>query len=288
MDRIKKSFSVATTTYTNWFFSSRMLIFGFVFMFVYVYYIQPLMDISRTLNTPLNALEPFCAVVNNSYSVPLLVIGYIVLIADFPRLDDFSTFMLYRTGKLPWVSGQIMFLFFSALTYLLFILLSTMIFVASESFIINAWSLVSKALVSTDGEAFLLKYPFVNLDRSVIMQARPFEATIHGICLIMLFMVSSGLIQMIFSLIRKKVISVFLNLVICGLGLIFLLLDVKVKWLFPISNGVFGWHYDGIYNKTIFPITGSYIYFCVVITFLILLVILVAKRCSFHITGGTE
>lgn len=288
MIKIKRALSVARTAYTGWLFSSRLLIFGFVFMFEYVYFIHPLLEISKVLNTPLNVLEPFCILVNNQYFVPLLVIGYIVLIADFPRLDDSAAFILIRTGKIPWVVGQMIFLFLAALTYLLFTLLSSMVFVASESFMLNAWSIAVKTLGSPSGEELLALYPSVRVDLSVIMQARPYTAAVHGICLIMLFMVTAGLIQMVFALIRKKVISVFINLVICAAGLILLILKIWLKWCFPISNAVFGWHYDDVFNETNFPIEGSYLYFGGVITVLAAAVIFIAKRCSFHITGGTE
>lgn len=287
MKKIKSCLSVARTTYTNWLFSSRILIFGFIFMFMYTYVIEPMLEFSDYFNTPLNVLEPFTAIVNNKYSLPLVIFGFLVMIADFPRLDDFSTFLIFRTGRFVWAFGQIIFLIFSGITYILFILLSSMLCVASKSFILNAWSLVARYATDSD-DIIVAMNPFAKIDLSVLNQVRPYNAVIHGVLLALMFILVVGLIQLLFAVMEKKVISVFINLLMCALGLVLLVADVKLKWLFPISNAVYGWHYDAYFNKTNVPITFSYMYFLVFDVIIGIILLNVVKRCSFHITGGTE
>lgn len=287
MNKIKSSLSVARTTYTNWLFSSRIIIMGFVFMFMYSYVIDPMLKYSDYYNTPLNVLEPFTAIVNNKYSLPLVIFGFLVMIADFPRLDDFSTFLIFRTGRFVWAFGQIIFLIFSGMTYILFILFSSMICVASKSFILNAWSLAARYAADTD-DIIVLMYPFARIDLSVLNQVRPYSAVIHGVLLVLMFILAVGLVQMLFAVMQKKVISVFLNLLMCALGLVLIVADVNLKWIFPISNAVYGWHYDDYLNETNVPITFSYVYFIVFDVIIGIILINIVKRCSFHITGGTE
>lgn len=290
MNTMKKALLSARTTYVTWFLSSRLLVFGFVFMFMFVYFIKPMNELSKILGTPINILEPFAAIANNRYALPLLILGYLVLIADFPCLNDFATFSLFRTGRMTWLLGQIIFLVMSGFTYIIFILTSSMISVSNNAYILNVWSLVQKKLSIGNETSISLQslYPFAKLDNSVLVQARPYEAVFHGIVLILLFEITVGCVQMIFALNMKKIISVFINLSACATGLVLMVIDIKIKWLFPISNTVFGWHYDELYNKTNMPIYASYIYFIVILTILTAILASITKRCSFHITGGTE
>lgn len=128
-------------------------------------------------------------------------------------------------------------------------------------FLINAWSLVSKYTLKPENAVLRPDFPFAIIDSSVINQSRPFEAVMHSVTLILMFMLSVGLIQIIFALIRKKIFGIFVNLSFIATGLVLWAVDIKIKWLFPIANSAFGWHYDGMYDKTIISIAYSYGYF---------------------------
>ncbi len=282
---MKKSLVVLRTSYIHWLFSSRLLVFAFVFMFFYVYFIKPLIELSIYFSTPLNALEPFVSLMNNVYFLPLTVLAYMILVCDQPKLDDSSTFILFRTGRSAWVLGQIFFLICAALTFVCFLLFSSMLSIFSRSFLINAWSLVSKYSISPENAELRINYPFAIIDASVINQSRPFMSVTHSILLCTLFMLTVGLVMMIFALLRKKIFGVFLNVSFIVTGLVLWVVDVKAKWLFPIANTAFGWHYDGMFNKTIVDIRYSYIYFCILCLLLSCAAFAIGRRCSLHITG---
>lgn len=284
----RKSLTVFRNAYLRWLLSSRLLIFAFAYMFFYVYFIKPLLQLSEMFNTPLNALEPFTLLMNNGYFLPLTALTYLILISDQPKLDDSATFILFRTGRLPWMLGQFWFLIFSALTFIGFLLISSMLTVMDNSFVINAWSLVTKNVIRPENGELRARFPFAVMDRSVVFQARPYEAVRHGILLMMFFMLIVGMVMMLFSLKQKKILGVFANLSFIALGLVLWAVDNKIKWLFPIANTAFGWHYDRLYDETIMSVSYSYIYFIVLCLTLIFTAVLIGKHCSFHITGGTE
>lgn len=290
MRYVRKSWYCAWTTYTNWLMSSKILVFGFVFMFIFVYFIKPMNDLSHQLNTPINVFEPYVAIVNDRYALPLIVLGFMVLVSDFPRLNDFALFSIFRSGRMSWLLGQIVFIFMAGLTYIGFILASSMICVMNNAYSLNAWSLVQKQINLQSEQASILRgmFPFAAIDNSVLRQSRPFEAVVHGIVLLLLFIVVVGCVQLLFALIQKKVISVFVNISACAVGLVLLIVDIGAKWAFPISNAVFGWHYHDTLNYVLYPIGYSYLYFVTLIAVLVLLLWCIAKNCSFYITGGTE
>lgn len=281
----KKSLIVLKAAYVRWLFSSRLLVFAFAYMFFYVYFIEPLCRLSDYFSTPLNAVEPFVSLINNGYFLPLTALTYLILISDHPKLDDSGTFILFRTGRYAWILGQIWFLVCSALTFMGFLLISSMLSVMDRSFCINAWSLVSKRAIRPENTELRTLYPFAVIDGSVIRQSRAFTAVLHGILLMLMFMLSVGMILMIFSLLRKKIFGVFVNLSFIATGLALWTVDVNVKWFFPIANSAFGWHYDSVYDITIRPIGYSYCYFFILCTCLMITAFAIGSRCSFHITG---
>lgn len=285
---MKKSLIVLKTTYLRWLLSPRLLIFCFSYMFFYVYFIKPQLDLTDYFSTPINIFEPFVSLINNGYFLPLLALAYIILISDQPQLDDSATLVLFRTGRIPWILGQIWFLISSALTFVSFMLVTSIISVANKGFVLNGWSLVAKNSITSENSDLIKSYPFAIIDSSVITQSRPYFAVITGIVLLLMFMVSVGLIMLTFSLIRKKIIGVFMNIGVIVIGLVLWAIDIKLKWLFPIANSAFGWHYDKLYNKTIMPIEYSIIYFIVVCCILTAIAFVVGKKCSFHIVGGNE
>ena len=189
---LRKAALSARTTYTNWLLSSRSLVFGFIFMFIYTYFIKPMNELTYKLATPINVLEPFAAIANNRYALPLIILGFMVLISDFPCLNDFATFSLFRTGRSSWLIGQILFLIMAGSTYIGYILICTMIFVMNNAFFVNAWSLVQKEINMQTEQGFLLQrlYPFAQIDNSVVRQSRPIEAVLHGAVLIFLFIIT--------------------------------------------------------------------------------------------------
>ena len=142
---LKKSFVVLKTTYVRWLLSSRLLIFAFAYMFFYVYFIEPLISLSDYFATPLNSVEPFVSLMNSAYFLPLSALTYLILISDYPKLDDSGTFILFRTGRYAWILGQIWFLICSAMTFISFLLISSMLTVMSRSFLINAWTIYGMA-----------------------------------------------------------------------------------------------------------------------------------------------
>ena len=257
-------------------------------MFMYVYFIQPLIELSKSFNTPLNAFEPFISLMNNGFFSPLVALTYLILIIDHPKLCDYSTLILFRCGRIPWLIGQLFFLLSSALTFMLFLLFTSMLSIMNNSFIINSWSLVSRYITREENLLLRNQALFATIDESVINQSRPYSAIINAFLLGILFMLFVGIIKMLFTLFRKKVLGVFIDLILLALGLVLWVLDMGLKWLLPVANSVYGWHYDKIYNTELQSILYSYLYFLILITVLIAVLVLITKRCSFYITGGTD
>lgn len=67
---------------------------------------------------------------------------YVFLISDCPRLDSSSLFLLHRTSRREWVTGQLLFFALTALAFSLLIFLCAVLPNSMDAFAANGWSTV--------------------------------------------------------------------------------------------------------------------------------------------------
>ena len=128
--------------YIEWITNPRMLMCVVLVVMVREIVLLPMRNLSMGMGQPINAMEPVIAVANSGVLLLLMPLVYLVIMADFPRVSGNTYFYLTRTGRINWIMGQIIFQIVSLLTYLLFVIISTLVQTVSFSFLINGWSLV--------------------------------------------------------------------------------------------------------------------------------------------------
>ena len=128
--------------YIEWITNPRMLMCVVLVVMVREIVLLPTRNLSMGMGQPINAMEPVIAVANSGVLLLLMPLVYLVIMADFPRVSGNTYFYLTRTGRINWIMGQIIFQIVSLLTYLLFVIISTLVQTVSFSFLINGWSLV--------------------------------------------------------------------------------------------------------------------------------------------------
>lgn len=265
-----------------------MMVLFLVFIFLYIYCIEPMQYYAAVLQTPLNMLEPFISIMNSLYTAPLLPILFLFLISDFPKLDQSSSFILLRTGRRSWFWGQIAFIALAALTYLLIIFLFSMASVASQAFWANGWSLAVREIYAPKYTDLFTQSGLSQIDLSVLNQSRPFQALTTSFVLMWGYMIVTGAMLMVFALNGKKLVGIFLNVAANALGLIMLAVDTPLKWALPSAHTVFAWHYDATYHITYLDIKYSYLYDAVLLVTMLYFAWRSTENCSFHTIDTTE
>ena len=96
--------------------------------------IVPLLDAAKSMNTPLKYGNKYC---RGKFRVSIVIVTgiFIVLISDF-LLDSNLYFVLPRIGRKRWCVAQILFVYVSALSYVVFIIFTTFIQTAFESYVL--------------------------------------------------------------------------------------------------------------------------------------------------------
>ena len=123
--------------YIEWITNPRMLMCVVLVVMVREIVLLPMRNLSMGMGQPINAMEPVIAVANSGVLLLLMPLVYLVIMADFPRVSGNTYFYLTRTGRINWIMGQIVFQIVSLLTYLLFVIISTLVQTVSFSFLIN-------------------------------------------------------------------------------------------------------------------------------------------------------
>ncbi|MBD5104315.1 MAG: hypothetical protein HDT47_05580 [Ruminococcaceae bacterium] len=116
------------------------------------------------------------------------------------------------------------------------------------------------------------------LEPSVYTQGKPMEVLLHSALLIFLYTLLVSQIIMLFKLLNTGETGVMLSAALTCLGLASDSGASPVRWIFPITHTVFGWHYDSFFRKEFFPLTGSYIYLILLISLLLAANFTVSKK----------
>lgn len=277
---IKKIFSVAKSEYIKWISNGRMFLVVILWVFIKECVIAPVVERSEIMGQPINLLEPFLATGNSGIMVLILPLVYLTLISDFPRVDGNTVLFLPRVGRYNWFLGQLLFAVCSFHTFLLLVMLGSVLPVINRSFFYNGWS-----LVVTDYE---ILYPesagsFASelFPKNLYNQMPPFKAAILTYVLLAAYMMVLAMIMLVFQIWKKKIFGFF----VCGglitFGCAFSAIKSDVQWLFPMAHSVTWKHYSDYYRELVMPIGNSVLYFALWIAVLFILGMVFVRNMNF-------
>ncbi len=137
MDRTKRSqkavkqmLAVVRYDFRGFFKRPRVILtflLGFVLCFLLSSRIMPVME---TYKSPVQMLEPFLWTFGDSTAILLSSVLLLLLFSDLPAWNAVTPYYLYRTTKVRWLLGQMIYMASAAGIYTLFMLGPTMILCA--------------------------------------------------------------------------------------------------------------------------------------------------------------
>lgn len=272
--------SVASTEFIKWIHNPRMVIMILLFIFVYDYIVELMINAANEMNTFIMCLEPFIAMSNSKILMMIIPAIFMLLISDFPSTDGNTMFYIQRVGKLNWMIGQILFVMYSAFTYLSTIIVGTIILSAPSSYAKNSWSMV----VTSYG------IMFENKSQSRISQLiggqlynnlTPLMSFGLTFLLMFLYLVMLALMLMFSFAIGKRILGILISYMVIGVGSAMCGMNSAKQWLFPSAHAISWLHFDEILNIEKFSIKYSVLYFVVGIMILFVISCIAVKRYDF-------
>lgn len=305
MDRTKRSqkavkqmLAVIRYDFRGFFKRPRVILtflLGFVLCFLLSSRIMPVMD---TYQSPVQMLEPFLWTFGDSTAILLSSVLLLLLFSDLPVWSAVTPYYLYRTTKIRWILGQMIYMALAAGLYTLFMMGSTMILCASNSYPGNIWSDTAAMLAYSRLGEILCVPSTVKVMESI----SPFGCAALVILLLFLYILCLGSVILAGNLLPGKNRGTVTGLTFCLYG--FLLdpkvlarilgyekyelfrVNVLIGWLSPLSHASYGRHNFG-YDRL--PSIGqSVLVFLGILALLTLFCIKRLKTYSFVFLGEKD
>lgn len=267
--------------YINWITGSRMLLLVFLFVYAKEQISDPLLELVELTGDPLQVFEPGIAFLGSRTMMMVLPLVYLVLMGNFPRNDGNKVFFMIRTGKGVWFAGQILFAFMSGLTTI-FICVVSVTLPCTGKMVWNGgkWSdAVTKYYLCEN----VLDFKFNLITDREYNHMMPGMAFLHSILLVLLFLFSLSVLQMMFSVCERKVLGLVLAGILVVTGNAFAILENQsAMWYFPNANTQIWLRHDVILKQESVALQSSYCYFIVWIAVFVFGSWRLLKKASFR------
>lgn len=255
-----KRFSLLKSDFIRWLKSDKQILLALCYICFSMYVIVPMRDFASVFDEPLNIFEAYLTFLGNGFSMIIIIIVFMFLIIDFPDLSANSIFILSRTGRKRWLNNQLAFVYLAAATYMLLIFLFSIVTTADISFAANGWSNVLYEINMTENTDMKIQNALAVLDTSIFNNFRPYEALLYNSILMFLQITFFGQLQICLTVRFNKIIAIFVNMLFIVAGVILWNAGSWLKWFFTISNSTVGWHNDGFFSKSFYPLWASFAY----------------------------
>ena len=253
--------------------STKVIILCLFLIFVNIQVIDPLREVSRSMNGKLSVLEPFIAISNSGIVLLILPLFYIVMMADYPRQGGVEYFFRIRSSQRKWIAGQLLFSFLASVIVVAVVVLGSVILSAD---FIDLSPRYSDALMRYT-EVFpekaggyisnLFPVQFYN-------QTTALGSFFYSVSIWILFYYLLSLVIITASFYCSKVAGIIIDCLLIIGGTI----ASNIQWVFPLPHVVLYMHYEEYAAIPKLLPGWSYLYFTVLIAILVTICITMAKK----------
>lgn len=272
--------NIVRNEYVRWICNPRMILFFGMMIFIETYVAEGMYTYSEKMGQPFGVLEIFIAVANSVELCVLIPAVYLLLIGDFPRRDGNTLLYVHRAGKYNWLLGQILTSVFSIVTYLGAILAGCILMGVGHCFVGNRWSDVVtkyKTLFPEDIEASVSRM----ITERLYNNFSPYQAFGYSFSLLFGLLFLLAMLKLLFFLLEKPTVGVTAGGCLIGFGWVFSVLELKMKWIFPLSHAVEWQHCDEVFRYMTVSLGQSYVYFAGISLVFIFVSIILVERYNF-------
>lgn len=295
MKPFRQALSVAVYNFRQWRRNPRVFL-SFALAFILCFLLSgKVVAFAESYGTSMQFLEPFIWTFGDSDSILLSSLLLVFLFADMPFLSSGTPFYLMRTTRKTWLIGQAIYIALATLVYLVFVLLSTCVICAENSFPGNLWSETAAMLgYSNAGETIAIPATIKAME-----MATPYRCAVVIFALILLYTLLMVFLMLVFNLWKGQLAGMVavLGFSLCGFLLspdvVKLVLglnemeaykaNVIVGWLSPLNQATFPMHNFGY---DLLPrLWQTYLIFAVLILLCFGCALRIVRRYNFAFTG---
>lgn len=251
---------IAKNEYQKWFVNGRMLLLFSVVVVLNQMVIVPLKERAEDMDCPLNILEGYIGICNSPLLLLLVPLIFIVMLSDYPKMDENMLFYISRTGISKWIYGQLLFLAMADATILFLIGGSAILPQVTTAFFYNGWSEVVLLMQQRYPD---LSATFISnlIPANIYFQMLPYKAVIYSTLLYFLYFYLLGVILLLFRISGKKIIGILLDGFLLLIGGVLTYFKAFGMWWLPAAHANLAAHYTTYYREMALPLRHSLLYF---------------------------
>lgn len=277
MRSIKQTIQVIKWSYIDWLMDIRQIFVLIVLGCISNYTVSPLVHLSKDKIKPMNIVEPFLANVNSIYVILIVLICWLVLISDYPKMERNNGYILIRINRLIWLWGKIFAFFLSAITYVAELTVIFTIKAMQVCYLGNAWSNLMREFMEGKYWDEVDEYMIVCVvQKTVINHYKPYQAFIKTILLLLGLLSMFALIMILASLSGSKISGVIVNLVLIVGGFAVMQSGSMYRCYLPVANVMLGEQATALIR--LIPKNFSAIYFAVCCSVLLVCSVILVRN----------
>lgn len=276
---------LAAQEYKQTFCSSRLIFLFGSLIVAYESAFGSLLDLNTATGLSMHPFEPYLVLSARPISALMIPLMFVLLLSDIPSVTSQGSFTVIRTSRVRWFWGQMMAVIAMGFTYLMILLLFSII-VSWQTFdedvaLFSNWSPLMLDINKLYPDIYN-QYGGYLLSAETTMQGYPYAVLFHSLMLTLLSIIIQGEMLIVFDLLGHKIVGLISLIALNGLGCSFVAIRHQTMWLLPMAHTIFGLHFLGASSKPIMPLSHSYLYFAVWLIILTCIGLTLAKQTAFH------
>lgn len=263
MGKVSIVFQIAFHNIRKWFNNPRFYI---VILLVLGFSRIALESVARFASTLGVKATPFAFVffMDDSYIVYMMALCLILLFCDAPFIDLQQPYIMIRSGKKKWLSGQILYILIASLLFSIFIVFVSVLVLLPNITFDGGWGKVWGTLAQTDAAAQF--YVRLGVPYEIILNYAPLEALLVTLFMSWLIFTFTGLVMFIINLNSSRIYGAIAGTLLATLPFASLFLPWWVNYISPYRW--IGLNLIDTYALSVFPTRAYAISFLVIGIFL--------------------
>ncbi len=282
---VRRILRVAWEELKCFFLNSKLILLVFELIFFSQTFLVHVKQFCQVTDMKLSFFEPYLLVSSSDMYFMAIPLVYLILLSGFPSRRSYNFFSLIRISRLQWLIGEVVFLVFSAIGYMLLLGAGMLIYMGRYIQFDNQWSSYMLDFNELYPELFLGNEDCF-LDTAMMVHGSPMRVFLHSILLMLAMLLVVAMTLIAFSLIQKKYAGMLLMIGLMLMTAFSIYGEGQVKWLFPMTHIHFAVHFNGIQAKQNMGLGMSYLYFGVWLVVLFGISLYAVKKVNMEAGNG--
>ena len=177
-------------------------------------------------NHPIQIFEPWLMNFRSLADITIMLVGFILVVADAPFVDSRSLLTIYRTSRGNWYDGLCLYVLVQGIIYFALSLTASCIYTIPHGYIQNQWSVAMKQLVLWPSDKAIITWHLVAPDKTLIEGVLPWESVFHTFLLMLLYSLVLGMLLYVLNAGINKAIGTIAAAAVHVSGIILMNLNV--------------------------------------------------------------